>query len=188
MECPVCSVPLQPTAVADVVIDVCREGCGGIWFDGLELHRVERHLEAAPPPDVPPASGRLWTRKEQLRCPRCVEVVLRERFATALRQVRIDECAGCGGIWLDRGELDQILDEKSIIARSEGEVDPQARQAEAIFRVSGIESVQRAQRLGVGLRALDFMDFFTGGEGDRYEEFHQYYERVRSQLSRKRSP
>jgi ribosomal protein L37AE/L43A len=38
------------------------------------------------------------------KCPRC-GADLKERHA---EHVRIDECTECGGIWLDKGELDQL--------------------------------------------------------------------------------
>jgi hypothetical protein len=38
------------------------------------------------------------------KCPRC-GADLKERHA---EHVRIDECPECGGIWLDKGELDQL--------------------------------------------------------------------------------
>ncbi|HYG07904.1 MAG TPA: zf-TFIIB domain-containing protein [Stenotrophomonas sp.] len=42
-----------------------------------------------------------------MQCPRCNEVVL----MMAERQgIEIDYCPQCRGIWLDRGELDKILE------------------------------------------------------------------------------
>ena len=41
-----------------------------------------------------------------MRCPRCEVYQLYERSRDG---VTIDECGCCGGIWLDRGELEQLL-------------------------------------------------------------------------------
>jgi len=39
-----------------------------------------------------------------MRCPKCGE-----RLSTRkLRGVQVEECPGCGGIWLDRGELELV--------------------------------------------------------------------------------
>jgi hypothetical protein len=38
------------------------------------------------------------------KCPRCGGG-LKEQH---VEDVKIDECQGCGGVWLDRGELDQL--------------------------------------------------------------------------------
>ncbi len=57
-----------------------------------------------------------------MKCPTCKEpnLVISER-----RGIEIDYCPDCRGIWLDRGELDKLL-EKS----RETEAPPQARYAE----------------------------------------------------------
>lgn len=39
-----------------------------------------------------------------MRCPKCGEP-LKER---SFQKIAIDQCTGCGGIWLDPGELEQI--------------------------------------------------------------------------------
>lgn len=39
-----------------------------------------------------------------MRCPKCGER-LKER---SFQKILIDQCSGCGGIWLDPGELEEI--------------------------------------------------------------------------------
>ncbi len=54
-------------------------------------------------PDGPPIRP---ARGEPLRCPSCgTRLVELERS-----EVMIDACPECRGVWLDRGELDRILD------------------------------------------------------------------------------
>jgi Zn-finger nucleic acid-binding protein len=56
-----------------------------------------------------------------MNCPVCTE-----ELKMADRQgVEIDYCPKCRGIWLDRGELDKII-ERSVGAPSYGEHSPQA--------------------------------------------------------------
>ena len=40
----------------------------------------------------------------RMRCPKCGEP-LKER---SFQKIQIDQCTGCGGIWLDSGELEQV--------------------------------------------------------------------------------
>lgn len=40
----------------------------------------------------------------RMRCPKCGEP-LKER---SFQKILIDQCTGCGGIWLDPGEMEQI--------------------------------------------------------------------------------
>lgn len=42
-----------------------------------------------------------------MQCPLCLETQLEPRFAHG---VEIDVCPRCRGMWLDRGELDRMLD------------------------------------------------------------------------------
>ena len=49
-----------------------------------------------------------------MKCPTCKEpnLVLSER-----RGIEIDYCPECRGIWLDRGELDKLLEKSSVESR-----------------------------------------------------------------------
>ena len=57
----------------------------------LEKMRQERR-QAAPQP------------ASSMKCPRC-QTALTERVQ---HDVTVDECANCGGVWLDKGELEHI--------------------------------------------------------------------------------
>lgn len=134
VDCPVCSRPLTPLAVGRVVVDVCHGGCGGIWFDHFELQRFDEQHEG---------EGRMLMQVERrpevrrdperrLHCPRCRDVVLRRHFFSVNQEVEVDSCPGCGGYWLDHGELEAI--------RSEFATDKARKQAAAKF-VEELEGV-----------------------------------------------
>ena len=44
-------------------------------------------------------------------CPRCPDLVLERKWFSETKQVEIDQCPKCGGIWLDAGEFTRIYDE-----------------------------------------------------------------------------
>ncbi|HAV65305.1 MAG TPA: hypothetical protein DCY13_23395 [Verrucomicrobiales bacterium] len=110
IDCPVCVQPMTPLAVGRIVVDVCHDGCGGVWFDHFELQKLDeqhetegdllahvgKHPDIARDPVV------------RLNCPRCADVVLRQHFFCANRKVEVDSCPACGGYWLDHGELGRI--------------------------------------------------------------------------------
>jgi len=48
-----------------------------------------------------------------LKCPRCGEAAL---VATERQDIEIDVCPSCRGVWLDRGELDKLI-ERSLALR-----------------------------------------------------------------------
>jgi len=58
-----------------------------------------------------------------MKCPNCVDTTL---VMSDRQGVEIDYCPACRGVWLDRGELDKLL-EKSAFIQSESA--PQSRAA-----------------------------------------------------------
>lgn len=115
MKCPACFNELTEVQVGSLAVDVCRDGCGGIWFDAFELKRVDQEGEVAgdsllnvrrdPSVVVDPARKR--------ECPRCAGVKLHRHFFSARRRVQVDQCPNCAGYWLDAGELAAIREEMS---------------------------------------------------------------------------
>lgn len=60
-----------------------------------------------------------------MKCPNCVDTTL---VMTDRQGVEIDYCPACRGVWLDRGELDKLLDKAVAPShnsqhRSRGESD-----------------------------------------------------------------
>jgi hypothetical protein len=112
MRCPACRNTLAETDAGAVRLDVCRGGCGGVWFDRFEIKKLDEPHE--------PAGEDLFKieRDESIRvdpnkrlmCPRCQELVMMRHYFSVRKEIEIDECPGCGGIWLDHGELGKIRD------------------------------------------------------------------------------
>jgi len=110
MECPACGKALQAMTVKDVTVDVCRGGCGGIWFDNFELKKFDESHETAGQAllQIEKDPNLRVDHSRRRNCPKCRDVVMMRHFFSVKRQVEIDECPSCGGIWLDSGELGQI--------------------------------------------------------------------------------
>ena len=110
MKCPACGRQLQEMVAGGVTVDICKGGCGGIWFDRHELEKFdEPHEEAGQELlDVERDESLTVDHTERRKCPKCDDVVMMRHFFTVKHQVEVDECPGCGGIWLDTGELGQI--------------------------------------------------------------------------------
>jgi Zn-finger nucleic acid-binding protein len=110
MKCPACHRTLTAVTVSGVTVDVCRDGCAGMWFDQGELHWFDQPTQAAGQALVeitgnPKVSVDLSQRR---RCPKCPNSVLMRHFFSAKRAVTVDECPTCAGMWLDAGELERI--------------------------------------------------------------------------------
>jgi hypothetical protein len=92
---------------------VCNGGCAGIWFDNYELDKVDERHEAAGEAllRIPRHPAAVVDYSLLRTCPRCDNVRMLKHFFSVKREVEIDECPGCGGIWLDAGELRQIREQ-----------------------------------------------------------------------------
>ncbi|HZQ47135.1 MAG TPA: zf-TFIIB domain-containing protein [Verrucomicrobiae bacterium] len=110
MKCPSCKNPLLEKDAGGMTLDICYGGCGGIWFDATELERVTPRAAATLHTiwSAPVSSEKL---AEPRMCPRCPELELERKWFSELKQVEIDQCKKCGGIWLDAGEFTRIYGE-----------------------------------------------------------------------------
>ena len=110
MICPACQRSLKEIKIGNLAVDVCDGGCGGAWFDNFELKQVDEPHEHAGEAllDVPRDAGIQTDPSVKRNCPRCRDILMMKHFFSIQKKVEIDECAQCGGIWLDVGELAKI--------------------------------------------------------------------------------
>lgn len=103
ISCPACDNKLAEVAQSGITVDVCQNGCGGMWFDNQELDRVLKL-------DEPAIGGLLKLGKHtptkndpamKRNCPRCVRIHLQRHFFSLARGVEVDTCYACGGVWVD---------------------------------------------------------------------------------------
>lgn len=150
MQCPGCSKEMTTQNYAGVALEVCTTNCGGIWFDHREFKKFDEPHEAAGS-DLLDLSPKLKSiqAKTKRHCPTCANTILMRRFTSANAQVEIDECANCGGIFLDAGELRQIRSEFS----TEGErQQAAAKMASQLFGTQLIEESKKSQEALAGAR------------------------------------
>jgi Zn-finger nucleic acid-binding protein len=113
MNCPACDHGLTPVTAGGVTVDVCKGGCGGIWFDNFELAKISDPLnfDATALLQMDYAAHSQIDFERRRNCPKCPNIVMMRHFFSQRRQVQVDECPGCGGMWLDAGELAMIRKE-----------------------------------------------------------------------------
>ncbi len=115
MICPACEHNMTEKEIQQIKVDVCAGGCGGIWFDGHELKKIdEPHeavgqdlLEVEYDPEV------VVDESQRRDCPHCDAIVMMRHFSSIKREVEVDECPSCGGFFLDRGELNSLREQYS---------------------------------------------------------------------------
>lgn len=92
-----------------VEIDYCPD-CGGVWLDRGELELL---LGSGAGLEWLRAAGESAAEAEKGRsCPVCRKRMEKCLFGGPC-QVRVDRCSRGDGIWLDRGELEQLLEGSS---------------------------------------------------------------------------
>lgn len=131
--CPACGQEMKKSYVSecDKVIDICSNGCGGIFFDNQELkyfderhesiEDIEKLLKEKTFTDVDTTKTRI--------CPVC-NVPMVKNSTSALNKIQIDDCYTCGGKFLDYSELDKIRKEFS----SEEASDAHFRDKNSMFK------------------------------------------------------
>ena len=111
MNCPVCQKNMTEQDFGGVMVDVCLDGCKSLWFDWMELKKLDETnegfgaaLQAATAYPRSNDAGR-----SPLICPKCGIKMHAHKYESA-KEVNVDECYQCGGIFLDSGELKIIRD------------------------------------------------------------------------------
>jgi Zn-finger nucleic acid-binding protein len=110
MKCPVCSKEMVPENFG-INVDVCENGCKGIWLDHDELQNLDENNEGLGEAlraalNYPRVNDE---NRGQLLCPKCNIPMQTHKYKRS-KEVNIDECYNCGGFFLDSGELKEIRD------------------------------------------------------------------------------
>ncbi len=111
MNCPACNNTLTQVTIENIQLDVCKGGCGGIWFDRFELQKMDEPHEYTDEHLLDVLSEESQQKTDQskrLHCPKCQHVIMMRHFHSARREVEVDQCPKCNGYWLDDGELFKI--------------------------------------------------------------------------------
>lgn len=114
MQCPKCDKPLQGIDYQGVHIETCPT-CGGDWLDAGELGSIVEarkmrfdEKECLAIAQAAKITGvKLNTLDRHLTCPKCGGTTNPVNYGDDTGMI-IDKCPRCGGVWLDRGELEKI--------------------------------------------------------------------------------
>jgi len=124
MICPACGTTMVEEDFGGVIIDYCKYGCHSMWFDWMEIVRLDESGEGfgdalKATMDDPRSND---DDRDPINCPKCDVPMHVHRYKSA-RDVNIDECYMCGGFFLDSGELRGIRDEHITEAEEKAYVD-----------------------------------------------------------------
>ena len=110
IECPACGKKMKKIYIPEsgINIDICLDGCGGIYFDNREFEKFDESYENADA-ILSQIEGKTFAavNGDEVRiCPVCG--IAMSKMGAAGGEVEIDVCHNCGSKFLDNGELQKI--------------------------------------------------------------------------------
>ncbi len=123
IKCPACGKEMSKIYIQSVNcnIDICVEGCGGVFFDNREFQKFDEQHENIDEILAQYKDKEYIKQDESLNriCPVCGSVMVKHK-TSAKGNVEVDDCYYCGAIFLDYGELQAIRSEyKTEVDRKE---------------------------------------------------------------------
>ena len=110
INCPACDKVMTKIYIPEenINIDICLDGCGGIFLDNRELKKfdnpdsnIDKILEAVRDKEFEPVD------EQEVRiCPVCKVPMVKQ--GSGKGDIKIDVCNTCGAKFLDNGELQAI--------------------------------------------------------------------------------
>ena len=120
MNCPKCNSELFTFEIDGMKLEQCNS-CEGMWFDKEELRQVKDKADA----NLNWMDFEIWEHtdkfklgKQKYNCPNCNDVM--EVLDYDKTNVEIDYCKSCEGVWLDKGEIQKLIEalEEEMLTKS----------------------------------------------------------------------
>jgi Zn-finger nucleic acid-binding protein len=120
MNCPACKRALRKKSIQGIEVEEC-ESCEGIWFKAAELKQIKDKTDS----DLNWMDFDIWKHPEKFQatserydCPGCGDPMKVLEYDTT--KVEIDYCEHCRSLWLDKDELQKIIEalEEEILTKS----------------------------------------------------------------------
>lgn len=115
--CPACKKKMTKIFMEEqnIYIDVCLDGCGGIYFDNREFYKFDEKIE-----NIDELKEQYKNKtfqpidENELRiCPVCGARMVKH-YANSKNKIEMDECYTCGGVFLDYSELSRIRESDKL--------------------------------------------------------------------------
>ncbi len=149
LKCPACQKEMTKVFVPSegVNVDICLDGCGGVYFDNREFKYFDEQHE-----DIDEITksieGKEFVKVDESlprTCPVCGARMVKN-FASVKKEIQVDECYACGGKFLDHGELEKIRAQYATEAERSADI------MQEVYSTVGIE-IKKLEEENAMLRA-----------------------------------
>ncbi len=149
IKCPACQKEMVKVFIPSqgVNVDVCIDGCGGVYFDTREFKYFDEPDENIDEL-IKIKESKVFTPVDESlprTCPVCGARMVKN-FASIRKEVQVDECYSCGGKFLDHSEL------KKIRAQYDSEEERSADIISELYATVGVE-IKKMEAENAELRA-----------------------------------
>lgn len=109
--CPACGKEMKKIYMQEqnVNLDVCIDGCGGIFFDVREFRMFNQPCDDITAL-IQAYNGKTFEKTDETKiriCPSCGTKMVKN-YSSLAKEIQVDDCYVCGGKFLDFGELEKI--------------------------------------------------------------------------------
>jgi Zn-finger nucleic acid-binding protein len=116
--CPRCNIPLGVEEHGDIVMETC-DRCGGRWMDPDTLKAILEVIRLPVQGTAVRTGIDLSEVSEDASCPSCGVPLVPFNYAGD-SGIILDKCRLCGGLWLDKGDLERVL---AVVSASTQDLD-----------------------------------------------------------------
>ncbi len=122
ISCPACGNEMKKIFFEEINanIDICADGCGGIFFDNRELKVLNKNADQVDE-ILKSLEGKEFEKVDDSKertCPACGARMVKNKANNEDVKdndfIVIDECYQCGGKFLDHGELERFKHTKAV--------------------------------------------------------------------------
>jgi len=167
VSCPACDKEMKKIFIeeANVNVDMCLDGCGGILFNNRELEKFdEQHENADKIFEAYEGKTFYKTNEDEVRiCTICNTPMVKQ--GAGVGDVKIDVCNTCGAKFLDYGELEKIRELQENDYKHRAKVD------------SLVDAVVQENQINVGGKVGSFAQKHIRATQIRsaFENFAKFY-------------
>ncbi len=171
MNCPACKKDMMEKDFGGIKVDICSDGCKGIWFDWSEIEKLDEKHEGlgASLSEALQSEYHKNENRGRINCPKCTQPMV-DHFYKSCKMITVDECYVCGGFFLDAGEL-EIIRENFMDDQARTEYVNQLLAAKLDY-ISAVEKLNKEQveiDSGVAKRAAA-VNKFVGALGNKFQK------------------